>query len=77
MQLELSPPPVEGVTAAVTKAVERSGVDLSDASAAYVSPWRAAGLAEAAERTPPAPVPHDGQVYSALPPRSTRGATRA
>lgn len=77
MQLELSPPPVEGVTVAVARAVERAGVDLSDAPHAYVSPWRAAGLADAAERTPPAPVPHGGAFYSARSLRSTRGATRA
>jgi len=57
MQLELSPLPGIGVAAAVAKAVERSGVDLSDAPPAYVSPWRAAGQTEAAGRTPPTPLP--------------------
>ena len=77
MPLELAPPPDPCVAAAVAEAVERSGLELNDVPVAYLSPWRAAGLAEAAGRMPPAPVPHDEPAYSALSPRSTRGATRA
>lgn len=68
------PDPHDGVEAAVTVALAREGVDVDDEPEAYRSPWWSAGLAEAAERTPPAP---RCGAYGTCSPRSTRGAPRA
>jgi hypothetical protein len=63
------PPPSPSGLAAVEAAVRASGVDLAPVPAAYASPWRRAGLAEAC----------DGRLEGGYPlsPRNRRGATRA
>jgi hypothetical protein len=74
VELALTPEPGDAVTTAVLTALAREGVGIGDEPHALTSPWRIAGLAEGVERAPSAVVL--GR-YSALSPRSTRGATRA
>ncbi len=69
MDLEVDPPLGEPAERALIEALERAAAHVDVAPAAYRSAWRAAGLQEAAE-------PEEPDDY-ALPPRSTRGATRA
>ncbi len=74
MELALAPDAGEVVRTAIVGALEREGVDLDRKSPAHRSAWRVAGLAEGVERVPSAAV---WPCYSALSPRSMRGATRA
>ncbi len=74
MGLELHPPVGGEIVVAVHAALALEGVDVDDEPEAHRSAWRAAGLAEGVERAPSAAV---WACYSALSPRSMRGATRA
>lgn len=70
MDLDVHPPVTSEEREALARALERSGIDLDAAPAAYEAPWRLAGLVEATTRD-------DEDGGYALSPRRTRGATRA
>jgi hypothetical protein len=70
MELDVVPPVSREERAVLVDAVARAGLEPDGLPAAYASPWRRAGLAEATGRD-------DGPDAYALSPRSTRGATRA
>lgn len=74
MEFELLPSAGDEIATAVQEALAREGVGIGDEPPAHRSPWRAAGLAEGVERAPSAAL---WAGYSALSPRSMRGATRA
>ncbi len=74
MELELADDADGTVAEAARVAAHEAGVEPSASGALAASPWWRAGVEDARERTP-------GGVgrarYDAVPPRSTRGATRA
>jgi hypothetical protein len=70
MELDVHPPVAPEEGEALSRALERSGIELDAAPAAYAAPWRLAGLVEATTRD-------DDDGGYALSPRRTRGATRA
>jgi len=74
VELELADD-VDGAIARAARAAAReAGVAPSDDGARAASPWSRAGVGDARERTPAGV----GRArYDAVPPRSTRGATRA
>lgn len=69
MDIEAVPPLAAPGQRALIEALERAGVRLDPAPAAYESAWRAAGLRDVVEA--------DELEDYAPSPRSTRGATRA
>jgi hypothetical protein len=52
VEVRLVPDPSDDVETAVVVALARAGVAIDDQPKAYTSAWRAAGLAEFAERMP-------------------------
>jgi hypothetical protein len=69
VDIEAVPPVDSSGQRAVIEALERAGVRVEVAPAAYESAWRAVGLSEAVDGEEP-------EAYAPSP-RSTRGATRA
>ena len=74
MELELADDVDGAIARAARVAAHDAGVALSDDGAKAASPWWRAGVEDARERTPAGV---RGARYDAVPPRSTRGATRA
>lgn len=74
MKVVLTPDPGGDATVAIIGALEQEGVDLGRRPSAHGSAWRAASLAEGVE-SPWSTTVWPG--YSAVSPRSTRGAMRA
>ncbi len=73
MDVELTPEPDESTRRAVAVALARLSVG-GRATGPYASPWRVAGLTEAAE---PVQLVGEGDEAYGCSPRSIRGVTRA
>jgi len=74
VELELADDADGTIARAARAAAREAGVAPSDDGARAASPWWRAGVEDARERTPAGV----GRArYDAVPPRSTRGATRA